>query len=272
MINLKSNQGDNRDDNITLCELIELDSHENVEKSINTVIPTNIVHVAIKEEGIAKKSSEETINRFGIHSATGHTGQWTIPRKCNYPSDNGKNSLNHSRGVEGCEVSSYQGQHAGQWTIPRKCTYPSDDGENACNRLGGVESCEVSSHEGQHTGQWTFPCRYPSDYCKKSLNRLESVGECKVSLYEGKGGYLQWTRKADNHEVQSDKSEKSLICCDAMERNLHSVNVEGYIQRKDQLDKRDSEKLINHKHQIQCDQSVDKKLKPTLTTLCEVQC
>ena len=57
-------------------------------------------------------------------------------------------------------------------------------------------------------------------------NCLESVSECKVSLYEGKGEYLQWTRKADNHEVQSDKSEKSLICCDAMERRLHNVNVE----------------------------------------------
>ena len=58
-----------------------------------------------------------------------------------------------------------------------------------------------------------------------------------------------------------------------MERNLHSVNVELYIQRKDQLDEREgTEKSINHKQQIQCNHSVDKKLKPTLTTLCEVQC
>ena len=39
------------------------------------------------------------------------------------------------------------------------------------------------------------------------------------------------------------------------------------------MDKREgSEKLINHKHQIQCNHSVDKKLKPTLAMLCEVQC
>ena len=58
-----------------------------------------------------------------------------------------------------------------------------------------------------------------------------------------------------------------------MERNLHSVNVELYIQRKDQLDERKgSEKSINLKHQIQCNHSVDKKLKPPLATLCEVQC
>ena len=200
-INRKNKQGDKGADNITLCELTELDSHENAEKSINTVIPTNIVHNVIKEEGIYKKSSEETINRLEIHSATGHTGQWTVPRKC---------------------------------------TYPSEDGENSLNRLGGVEGCGVSACEGQHTGQWTVPneCRYPSDYSKKSFNRLEGVGDCKVSLYEGKGGYLQWTRKADSHEVQSDKSEKSLIQCDVMERNLHSVKVEWYVQRKDQLDKR----------------------------------
>ena len=58
-----------------------------------------------------------------------------------------------------------------------------------------------------------------------------------------------------------------------MERNLHSVNVELYVQRNDQLDKREGSKnSINHKHQIQCNHTVDKKLKPTLALLCEVQC
>ena len=57
--------------------------------------------------------------------------------------------------------------------------------------------------------------------------------------YEGEGGYLQWTMKADNHEIQSDKSKKSLIRCDVLERSLHNVNMELYIQKKDQLDERE---------------------------------
>ena len=51
------------------------------------------------------------------------------------------------------------------------------------------------------------------------------------------------------------------------------MNVKLYVQRKDQLDEREGrEKSINLKHQIQCNHSMDKKLKPTLATLCEVQC
>ena len=131
--------------------------------------------------------------------------------------------------------------------------------------MGGVKSSEVSFYEGEHTGQLTLPkeSTYHSDYGEKLLNRLG----------EGEGGYLQWTRIADNHEVQSDKCEKLLIRCNFMERNLHSVNVELYIQRKEQLDEREgSEKSINLKRQIQCNHSVDKKLKPMLATLHEVQC
>ena len=140
MINRENRQEDRRDDNITLCELTEeLDSHEKVERSINTVIPTKIVHNTIKEEGIDEKSNEETINQLGNHSATEHTGQWTIPRKCTYPSNYGKNSLNHLGGVEGCEVSSYEGEHTGQWIFPKECTYPSNYGEKSLNHLGGVE-------------------------------------------------------------------------------------------------------------------------------------
>ena len=194
-INHENRLEDRKEDNVMLCELTEeIDSHEKAEKSINTVSPTKIVHDAIKEEGIDEKSSEETTNRLGDHSATEHTEQWTTAKEHTYPSDYSENSFNH---------------------------------------LGGVKSRDV----------------------------------------EGEGGYLQWTRIADNHEVQSDKGKKLLIHCNFMERNLHSVNVELYVQRKDQLDERKgSEKSINLKHQIQCNHSVDKKLKPTLATLCEVQC
>ena len=131
--------------------------------------------------------------------------------------------------------------------------------------MGGVKSGEVSSYEGEHTGQWTLPkeSTYPSYYGEKSLNHIG----------EGEGGYLQWTRIADNHEVKSNKCKKLLIGCNFMERNLHSVNMELYVQRKDQLDEREgSEKSINLKLQIQCNHSVDKKLKPMLATLREVQC
>ena len=228
-INCENKLEDRKDDNVILCELTEeLDSHEKAEKSINTVIPTKIVHDTIGEEGIDEKSSKETINRLGNYSTTEHTEQWTALRK-----------------------------H----------TYPSNYSENSFNRLGGVKSSEVSSYEGEHTGQWTLPkeSTYPSDYGEKSLNCLKGA--------EGEGGYLQWTRIADNHEVQSDKCEKLLIHCNFMERNLHSVNVELYVQRKDWLDEREgSKKSINLKHQIQRNHSVDKKLKPTLATLCEVQC
>ena len=228
-INCENRLEDRKDDNVILYELTEqLDSHEKAEKSINTVFPTKIVHDTIGEEGMDEKSSKETINRFGNHSTTEHTEQWTALRK-----------------------------H----------TYPSDYSKNLFNRFGGVKTGEVSSYEGEHTGQWTLPkeSTYPSNYGKKSLNCFRGA--------EGEGGYLLWTRIADNHEVQSDKCEKLHIRCNFMERNLHSMNVELYVQRKDQLDKREgSEKSINLKHQIQCNHSVDKKLKPMLATLCEVQC
>ena len=172
-INRENRLEDRKDDNIILCELTEEpDSHQKAEKSINTVIPTKIVHDTIGEEGIDEKSSKEMINRLGNHSATEHTEQWTALRK-----------------------------H----------TYPSDYRENSFNRFGGVKSSEVSSYEGEHTDQWTLPkeSTYPSDYGKKSLNRLRGA--------EGEGGYLQWTRIADNHEVQSNKCEKSFIRCNCME-------------------------------------------------------
>ena len=63
MINCENKQGNKRDDSITLCELTEeLDSHEKIEKSINTVFSTNIVHDEMKEEGADKRSSEELMN------------------------------------------------------------------------------------------------------------------------------------------------------------------------------------------------------------------
>ena len=74
----------------------------------------------------------------------------------------------------------------------------------------------------EHTGQWTGTkkCTYPSDYSEKSLSCLGDVDRCAVFLYEGEGGYLQRTMETDNHEVQSDKSEKLLIRCNVLERNL----------------------------------------------------
>ena len=115
-------------------------------------------------------------------------------------------------------------EHTEQWTGLRKHTYPSDYSENLFNCLGGVKRGEVSSYEGEHTSQWTLPkeSTYPSDYGKKSLNHFKGA--------EGEGGYLCWTRIADNHEVQSNKCEKSLFRCNFMERNLRSVDVKLYIQ------------------------------------------
>ena len=164
-------------------------------------------------------------------------------------------------------MSFLEGECTEQWTIPKDRTCPRDYGKKLLNRLEGVRTSEVSFLEKEHTVQWTVPkeCTYSSNYGKNSLNRLGGV--------EGEGGYLQWTGIADNEEVQSENSEKSLIRCNIMERNLHSVNMEVYFKRKDQLDKREnSEKSINHKHQIQCNHSVNKKLKPTLTTVCKIQC
>ena len=90
----KNRLDDRKDDNVILCELTEeLDSHEKAEKSNYTVIPTKIVHDAIEEEGIDEKSSEEMTNRFGNHSATEHTEQWTTPKEHTYPSNYSKNSL-----------------------------------------------------------------------------------------------------------------------------------------------------------------------------------
>ena len=102
--------------------------------------------------------------------------------------------------------------------------------EEMTNRLGDHSATE-------HTEQWTTAKEhtYPSNY---SENLFNCLGGVKSRGVEGKGGYLQWTRIADNHEVQSNKGEKLLIHCNFMERNLHSVNMELYVQRKDQLDER----------------------------------
>ena len=108
-INCENKQGNKRDDSITLCELTELDSHEKVEKLINTVIPTNIVRDLIKGEGID--------NCLG--------------------------------GIEGCEVSSYEGEHIRQWTVPKGCTYPSDYGEKSLNHVEGVGDCKESLYKGK---------------------------------------------------------------------------------------------------------------------------
>ena len=146
-------------------------------------------------------------------------------------------------------------------------TYLSDHSDNSFNRLGSMGNGEVSSYEGEHTGQWTFPKKStsPSNYGKKLFDRLGGVEE--------EGGYLQWTRIADNHEVQSEKCERLLIRCNIKERNIHSMNVELYVQNKDRLDEKEgSEKSINLKPQIQCNHNIDKELKPTLATLCEIQC
>ena len=101
---------------------------------------------------------------------------------------------------------------------------------------------------------------------------MGDVERCAVFLYEGEGGYLQRTMETDNHEVQSDKSEKSLIRCNVLERNLQNVNEELCIQKRDQLDEREgSKKLINHMHQIQYNQCVNKKPRSMIATLCEVK-
>ena len=51
------------------------------------------------------------------------------------------------------------------------------------------------------------------------------------------------------------------------------MNVELYVQKKDQLDEKEgSEKSINLKPKIQCNHNMDKDFKPTLAMLCEVQC
>ena len=111
MINCKNKQGNKKDDSITLCELTEeLDSHEKLEKSINTVFSTNIVHDVMKEEGVDKKSSKESIHRLGNDSPTEHTGQWTSSRKCIYPSDYSEKSLNRLGDVESCAVSPMRGK------------------------------------------------------------------------------------------------------------------------------------------------------------------
>ena len=84
-------------------------------------------------------------------------------------------------------------------------TYLSDYSENLFNHLGSIGSGEVSSYEGEHTGQWTFPKKstYPSDYGEKLFDCLGGVEE--------EGGYLQWTRIADNHEVHSKKMRKNRL-------------------------------------------------------------
>ena len=223
-----------------MCELKEeLNSHKKVEKSINTVISTKMVQDATKEECKDDKSSEEMNNRLGSHSTKERTEQWTAPKDHNYPSDYDKKLLNCLEGVRTHEVSFLEGECTEQWTIPKECTCPSNYGEKLLNRLEGVRTSEVSFLEKERTVQWTVPkeCTYSSDYGKNSLNRLGGV--------EGEGGYLQWTGIADNEEVQSENSEKSLIRCNIMERNLHSVNMEVYIKRKDQLDKRENKRKIN---------------------------
>ena len=200
------------------------------------------------------------INQLRNHSTKEHTEQWTAPKDHKYPRDYGEKLLNRMGGVMTTEVSFFEGERTGQWTIAKECTCPSDYCKKSLTRLEGVITREVPFLEGERTGQRTVPkgCMYPSDYGKKSLNCLEGV--------EGEGSYLHWTGIADNYEVQRENSKKAIYRCNVMERNLHSVNMEVYVKRKDQLDKRESsEKSI---YQIQCNHSVEKKLKPTLAMLC----
>ena len=165
------------------------------------------------------------------------------------------------------EVTLFERERTGQWTIPKECTCPSDYCKKSLSFLEGVRTHEVPFLERECAGHWTIPkgCTYSSNYDEKLFNHLGSV--------EGEGGYLQWrlsTGIADNYEVQRENSEKVKNCCNVMERNLHSVNMELCVKREEQLDKREnSERSIYHKHQIQCNHSVEKKLKPTL---CEDQC
>ena len=169
-----------------------------------------------------------------------------------------KEAINHENRLEDrkddnvimCELteqldSHEKAEHLINTVIPTKIvhdekehTYLSDYSDNSFNCLGSIGSGEVSSYKGEHTDQWTFPKKstYPSDYGEKLFDHLGGVEE---------EGYLQWTRIADNHEVQSEKCKKLLIRCNIKERNIHSVNVELYVQKKDQLDEKEGSEKIN---------------------------
>ena len=197
-INREGEQQNRRDDNITLCELTkDLDPHEKLEKSINTVFSTNIEHMVKKVNDADSKSSEESINRHRNDRPT---------------------------------------EHKVQWTDGNKRTYPSNYSEESLNRLGDVDSGTV------------FP-------------------------YEGEEGYLQRTLKMDHQKLQSDKGEKSLICCNTLKRNLQCVNSESNIQKRDELGEEEyRQKSINHMHQTQYSQCVKENPKTMIATLCELQC
>ena len=77
----------------------------------------------------------------------------------------------------------------------------------------------------------------------------------------------------DHQKLQSNKSEKSLIRCNTLKRNLQFVNLELNIQKKDELGEEEySEKLINCMHQTQYSQGVKENPKTMIATLCEIQC
>ena len=121
-INRENNQGNDKDHNVTLCELTELHPQEEV-----------------KDKKMDNESSKESINRFGFYNITGHTKQCNIPRKCGDPSNKGKNLFICSGEIRDDKVSSHE-------TNPRECDDPSGKSKISLNRSGKTGSGEVSSH------------------------------------------------------------------------------------------------------------------------------
>ena len=78
--------------------------------------------------------------------------------------------------------------------------------------------------------------------------------------------------KTDNPKLQCDKSEKSLIHCNTLKRNLQGVNLELNIQKRVKLGKEtDSEKSINHMQQTQYKGCLKENPKTMMATLSEFQ-
>ena len=115
---------------------------------------------------------------------------------------------------------------------------------------------------------------YLNNNSKKSLNCLEVTRNFVTFPREGEGGHLQQAMEINSLKVQSDKSEKLLICyvhTSATKQEAQDVKIEKYILTGDWMcEKVNSEKLINCTYQRQCKQFLDEAL-TTTPTLCNSQ-